>query len=263
MKTFDLWETLPENRSENTKLVYYPAVKKATDSTIVIFPGGGYSHLAEHEGRGYAEFLNTLGMDAFVCLYCVAPNRHPQEILDARRAVQFVRKNAEEFGINPEKVGVMGSSAGGHLTATISTLLDMYPEVLTKPDAVDAMDFIPNFQVLCYPVISLMDDFGHTGSGHNLLGSTEMDIPFRKYLAPHKMIHDKTPPAFIWHTLEDGAVPVENSLHYAAALHQKNIDAELHVFPFGPHGLGLAPAMPHVAQWSGLFANWLRLKNFL
>ena len=157
----------------------------------------------------------------------------------------------------------MGSSAGGHLAATLCTNLDMFRETLTTPDATDALDFIPDFQILCYPVISLMPDFGNTGSGDNLLGDKDFENPLRKHLAPHKSVHDKTPPAFIWHTLADNAVPVENSLHYAAAMHQKEIDAELHVFPFGPHGLGLAPALPHVTQWSGLLTNWLRMKEIL
>ncbi len=263
MKTFNLWENLPENKPKNTLLEYYPAENKATDTAVIIFPGGAYTHLASHEGQGYAEYFNTIGMDAFVCSYSVAPNRHPLPLLDARRAVQFVRQNASEFGINPQKIGVMGSSAGGHLTASLCTMLDRFPEALTRPDVVDAVDFIPNFQILCYPVISLLPDFGHTGSGDNLLGDSDFNNPLRKYLAPHNLVHDKTPPAFIWHTMEDGAVPVENSLHYTSALHQKGIDGELHVFPFGPHGLGLAPANPHAAQWSALLTNWLKMKNFL
>ncbi|MBQ2968569.1 MAG: alpha/beta hydrolase [Clostridia bacterium] len=263
MKTFNLWETLPEKKQGNTVIEYYPAKNKVTDATVIVFPGGGYHHRAPHEGQGYAEFLNNNGMDAFVCQYAVNPELYPLPLLDARRAVQFVRKNAEEFGIDPKKIGVMGSSAGGHLVASLSTVLDFFPEALTAPDETDALDYIPDFQILCYPVISLLPDFGHTGSGDNLLGNNDFENPLRKYLAPHKLVHDKTPPAFIWHTMEDGAVPVENSFHYASALHKKGIDGEVHVFPFGPHGLGLAEKIPHTAQWSGLLIHWLKMKNFL
>lgn len=251
------WESVPGMCKEDPILEYYPTEENKNDKTaVVIFPGGGYHIRAPHEGKGYAEYLNTLGIDAFVCEYRVTPNFYPLPLLDARRAVQYVRANAEKFGINPKKIGVMGSSAGGHLAATLCTVFDIYDNVLLNKDKTDEVDFIPNFQILCYPVISLKD-FGHQRSKNNLLGDKSNDEELVYRLSAHNSVNKKTPKAFIWHTFDDNIVNVNNSLSYAQALKKFSIDCELHIFPNGSHGLGLAQHDNSVGQWSALLKNWL------
>ncbi|MBQ7039512.1 MAG: alpha/beta hydrolase [Clostridia bacterium] len=262
MKQMNLWENIPGMCEEVPVIEYYPAENKKTDATIVILPGGGYTHRAQHEGKGFAEFLNEFGMDTFVCHYRVSPHRHPLPVLDARRAVQFVRYHANEFGINPEKVGIMGSSAGGHLAASVCTLQDEFDDVLTEKDAIDNENYIPDFQILCYPVIALVD-YGHMGSAENLTGDKNKYAKKRYELSCHNNVHEKTPKAFIWHTITDPAVPIQNSLAYVGALREKEIPAELHVFPYGGHGMGVAAKEPHIAQWTTLLKNWLILNELL
>ena len=263
MISTNLWNKLPGESEFIPTLEYYPAENKTTDATIVILPGGGYSGRAQHEGKGYAEFLNELGMDAFVCQYRVSPDRHPLPLLDARRAVQTVRFRAEELDINPSKIGIMGSSAGGHLSATLCNITEEYPDVLTEKDEIDELPYLPDFQVLCYPVISIEKEFGHTGSGTNLFGDSSFDNPERAELSIQKHINPNAPSAFVWHTLTDQAVPVENSLSYIRALHENGIEAELHIMPYGVHGLGLAQNDPHISTWTQSFVNWLRYKGFI
>lgn len=257
METIKLWNNIPGMCEEEPVLEYYPAVRKTSKAAVVIFPGGGYRHRAPHEGQGYAQYFNALGMDAFVCEYRVFPHSHPLPLLDARRAVQFVRANAEKYGIDPEKIGVMGSSAGGHLAATVSTVFDRFDEVLDEKDEIDEVDFIPDFQILCYPVIALCG-FGHQGSKNNLLGDKKDDEALTESLCAQNRVTEKTPKAFIWHTFDDPVVNIKNSLSYASALKDFAIDCELHVFPNGPHGLGLAQENNSVSQWAELLKNWLK-----
>lgn len=262
MKTLNLWKNIPGMCEEVPVLEYYPAENKTTKATVVILPGGGYAVRAPHEGKGYAELLNSFGMDAFVCEYRVAPHRHPLPLLDARRAVQVVRSLSDELDLDCDKVGIMGSSAGGHLAASVCTYQGEFPDILVQKDEIDSINWLPDFQILCYPVIAL-NDFGHKGSGDNLLGHTDLYSPDRYKLSCQNNVHEKTPKAFIWHTFEDGGVPVQNSLTYVSELRRNNVYAELHVFPYGEHGLGIAPENPHVAQWTGLLKNWLKLNNLL
>lgn len=257
MQIENLWNVIPGYAEVTPTIEYYPAESKTTDTAIVIFPGGGYHNLANHEGQGYAELLNSFGMDAFVCKYRIKPHCHPLPLLDGRRAIQWVRFHAEKFNINPHKIGIMGSSAGGHLAACVCTITEEYPDVLTSPDEIDKVSYLPDFQVLCYPVIAL-NDFGHYGSGNNLLGNEDLYSPQRYALNTFSRVHEKTPEAFIWHTMNDPVVPVQNSLSYVSALRAKEIPAELHIFPDGRHGMGIASDSPHVAQWTSLFKNWLK-----
>ncbi|MBQ4354015.1 MAG: alpha/beta hydrolase [Clostridia bacterium] len=252
MKTLQMWDKIPALDGEAPVLEYYPAENKKTDAAVVIFPGGGYAHRAKHEGEGYALFLNSIGMDAFVCEYRVSPYRFPVPLLDARRAVRYVRANAEVFGLSPEKIAVMGSSAGGHLAALVSTYTD--PIEYETDDAVDALSPIPNATILCYPVCHQPDEskVAHVGSYLNLMGE---DKEYAK-VSPDLLVSDTTPTAFIWHTSDDAGVNVINSYLYASALRRHNISHEMHIFPKGPHGLGLAEKLPHVAQWAPLMKNW-------
>ena len=255
METYMLWK---ENQQHNATIEWYAPETKKSDAAVVIFPGGAYKMLAPHEGQGYAEFLNSIGITAFVVSYTLAPERFPLQLLDARRAVRFVRANAEKFGVDKEKICVMGSSAGGHLTALVST----YTKAIAGEgvDEIDNESYFPNMQILCYPVISSDKAIAHTGSYINLLGE---DVQNWEDYDPSLLVHENTPKAFIWHTASDGSVKVLHSYRYASALYEKGIACEVHVFPWGPHGSGLAENIPHVAQWAKLLENWFKYYEFL
>lgn len=250
-----LYETYPAEWEEIPEITAYIPAEKKCNGAVVIFPGGAYRGRAAHEGKGYAEFLRSKGICAFDVAYRVSPHRFPLELLDARRAVRWVRAHAAEYGIDKDKIAVMGSSAGGHLAAMVSTYID--PIEFEGLDSVDAEDYLPNAQILCYPVIGNPTDcwFAHKGSYLNLLGSTDADA--RMKVDPLLNANKTTPQAFIWHTAADVGVNMENSLRYASVLHRFEIPVELHIFPDGGHGLGLAEKLPHTAQWSGLLVNWL------
>ncbi len=248
MKQFALWD---ESLGTGVTIEYYPPIQKSTDVAVVIFPGGGYRALAKHEGEGYAQLLNTFGITAFVVKYRIFPNHFPAPLLDARRAMRLVRFKAEEFGIDKNKVLAMGSSAGGHLTALLSTYCE---DIGEEKDELYQESYLPNGQILCYPVISSDESISHKGSFEKLLGDL---YEKRKQYSPELLVNETTPPAFIWHTAEDGGVSCINSYRYAEALAMQKIPVELHIFPHGVHGLGLAPQFPHVAQWATLLRNWI------
>lgn len=257
----NLWENAPGKCEEVPSIVPYIPQEKKCDAAVVIFPGGGYGGRAAHEGQGYAEFLNKFGITAFVVNYRVKPHTFPLELLDARRAVRFVRAKAAEYGIDKNKIAVMGSSAGGHLAALVSTY--------TKPinfeglDEIDNENFLPNAQILCYPVIShpAGDGVAHAGSYLNLLGDNYAAMA--KEVDPALNVTEATPKAFIWHTANDPGVNVINSYNFATALRRNCVSCEMHIFPNGMHGLGLAPNNPHVAQWANLLINWFKEISWL
>jgi len=203
----------------------------------VICPGGGYGGLANYEGEHYARFLNELGIVGFVLKYRLGSSgyRHPIMLQDAARAIRTLRARAAEWKLNPQRIGIMGSSAGGHLASTLLTHFDS-----GKPDAADPIDrqsSRPDLGILCYPVIT-MGEFTHQGSRNNLLGSDPSPELVRE-LSNELQVTKETPPCFIWHTDEDKAVPVENSLHFAQALRKAGVPFDLHVYQKGVHGLGL------------------------
>lgn len=248
MKQFKLWE---ENSQVETTIDYYEPLQKASDIAVVIFPGGGYFYLAKHEGEGYAHLLNSFGITAFVVNYRVFPNYFPKPLLDARRAIRFVRSNAQKFAINKEKIYAMGSSAGGHLVALLSTYLKDIGEI---KDDLYKESFLPNGQILCYPVISADERIFHSSSFINLLGERYIE---KDEYSPELLVNKTTPPAFIWHAADDSSVPVMNSYRYAQALSVQGISHELHVFSEGGHGAGIAPQWKIVNQWVNLLQNWL------
>ena len=255
IEVMDLWKNVPGLNLETPKITAYIPQKKVSDCAVIILPGGGYASRAPYEGAGYAEFFCKKGIVSFVVDYRVAPHEFPLPLLDSRRAVKFVRYNAEKYGVDKNKIAIMGSSAGGHLAALTSTY---FQEIeIDYKDVVDEEDFLPNAQILCYPVIKLLGKGKtHLGSGKNLLAERHAEMG--EELSPHLIVSERTPKAFIWHTANDTTVPVGNSLDYAKSLQSYNIPVELHIFPNGRHGLALAEDSPHVAQWASLLINWLK-----
>jgi acetyl esterase/lipase len=229
---------------------------------VLVLPGGGYGDCSDQEGDPVAGWLNGLGISAFVLDYSVAPTRYPQALYDARRAMQYIRANAERFKIDPERVGVIGFSAGGHLAASLSNLYAEKNESVL--DALEQVSARPDLCILSYPVIS-WGEFRHQGSLENLLGEDPAPALIEK-TSMELAVHSETPPTFVWHTAEDGGVPVENSYLYAMALQKNDVPHELHVYPHGGHGLGLATLFdrrdPHVTQWRQACERWLFLQGF-
>lgn len=222
---------------------------------IVIFPGGAYKGRAAHEGVDIAKFFNTKGFHAAVVEYRVTPNYHPAPLADAQRAVRIVRANADEWQVDPNRIVTCGFSAGGHLCASNLLLPDAYSDTYSS-DEVDRVDCHPNGAILCYPVIFITEEIGHVGSGKNLLGERYEEEKDVFSLAQY--ITEKTPPVFLWHTSEDASVNVKNSLVFGEHLRDCGIPFELHVFPKGKHGLGLAPQYPDVSKWAELAADWIK-----
>ena len=245
-----------EEKDIPTLTPFFPDPAKATGATMVVLPGGGYGGLASHEGKDYALWLNQAGITAFVLKYRLgsAGYRHPVMLNDAARAIRTVRAHAAEWKLDPKRIGIMGSSAGGHLASTMLTHFDAGKSDAT--DEIEKQSSRPNLGILCYAVIT-MGEFTHQGSKNNLLGKNPPE-DLVKLLSNELQVTTQTPPTFLWHTAEDGAVPVENSLMFAAALHKANVPFELHVYQKGNHGIGLANGHP----WTHECLNWLKLQHF-
>ena len=243
---------------------YLPAPEKATGAAIVICPGGGYGGLAPHEGADYARFLNEQGIAGFVLKYRLGSSgyRHPVMLQDAARALRTVRARAGEWKLDPQRIGIMGSSAGGHLASTLVTHYDA-----GKPDSADPIErqsSRPNLGVLCYAVIS-MGEFAHKGSRKNLLGENPSPELMREVSNELHVTKD-TPPCFIWHTWEDKGVAVENSLQFAAAMQKAAVPFDLHIYQQGGHGMGLGtrqwdPEKRH--PWTQDLVFWLKVQGFV
>ncbi|MFL6212286.1 MAG: alpha/beta hydrolase [Blastocatellia bacterium] len=238
---------------------YLPPRARATGAAVVICPGGGYQMLADHEGRPVAEWLNSIGVTAFVLKYRIAPRyHHPSPMLDAQRALRTVRARAAEWGIDPRRIGILGFSAGGHLASTAATHFDA-----GKADSADAIERVssrPDLVILIYPVITMREQT-HGGSKRNLIGE-HPDPQLIALMSNEEQVTKETPPAFLIHTVNDEAVPVENSLLFAAALRRAGVPYEMHLYERGPHGFGLAPNDPVLSSWPERCADWLRLHSF-
>lgn len=263
MTEFKLWgneipyfdEKIKNESNENTnKMYFFGAQTSKKVPTVVIFPGGGYSCRADdHEGKQTAAMFNKAGYNAAVVEYRVTPYHYPAELIDAQRAVKILRYNADKLNIDAEKIIVCGYSAGGHL-AGITALL---PDICNVcGDEIDKMSAEINGAILGYPVCSSDEKIAHIGSFRNLLGE-ENYLSFGEF-SLEKRVTEKTCPFFIWHTAADDCVPVENSLVLANALISKKVPCELHIYPFGSHGLGLAPEVPHLTTWYDLAAKWIK-----
>lgn len=223
---------------------------------VVVLPGGGYRNRAAHEGAPIAQFFNTQGLHAVVVDYRVHPNRFPSGLSDVQRVVRTVRQHAKEWNIDPDRIVICGFSAGGHLAASSILYGDVYSSVLDSKDEADSLDHMPNGAILCYPVISVENDFGHEPSGKYLLGEKYEECKKDFFLAKH--ITEKTPKVFMWHTSDDQTVNVKNSLVFGEYLRDNGIPFELHVYPHGKHGLGLAPDHDDVKAWATLAADWVK-----
>lgn len=225
---------------------------------IAVFPGGGYGGRAFGEGEPVALWLNTIGISAFVVDYRVSPYRHPCPLLDAKRAIRTIRSRAKEWNIDTNRVGALGFSAGGHLVSTLGTHYDSGKEEAADP--IERESSKPDLLILCYPVISFGEK-GHRGSMHNLLGA-QPDELLVKALSNENNVTRETPKTFLWHTANDEAVPVDNSLLFAQALSDNGVPFALHVYPYGVHGLKLAEEYPQPRLWLKECELWLRDEGF-
>ena len=252
-----------EDKDVPTLTPYWPDPAKATGASVVICPGGGYGGLAAHEGKDYALFLNHHGIAGFVLKYRLGSGgyKHPAMMNDVNRAIRIVRSNAADWKLDPKRIGVMGSSAGGHLASTALTHYDA-----GKSDAKDVIERAssrPDLGILCYPVIS-MGVHTHQGSKNNLLGK-DPSPELVKLLSSELQVTKDTPTCFVWHTWEDKGVKIENALGFVSALQANNIRFDFHVFEKGPHGIGLGarefnPDKWH--PWTTALAGWLKVQGF-
>lgn len=261
-----LWEAdapgaLGSRPQDIPTLTPFPAdAAKRTGATMLIFPGGGYGNLAEHEGTGYAEWFAAHGIDAYVLKYRLGSNgyRHPIMLGDAARALRMVRSFAKRDGLDPARVGVIGSSAGGHLASTLATHFDAGQRDATDP--IERESSRPDLAILCYPVITL-GEFAHAGSRKNLLGDNP-SAELVAQLSNELQVTKDTPPCFVWHTVEDQTVPVENSLQFAAALRRAHVPFSLHIYEKGAHGLGFGRPGREAPPWADQLVYWFKERGF-
>jgi acetyl esterase/lipase len=262
-----LWEgsapgALGTDAADKPTLTIYRAPRVANGTAVIVAPGGGYSVLAmDHEGRQVAYWFNAMGVSAFVLKYRLGPKyHHPTELGDARRAIRTVRARAQEFAVLPDRIGMMGFSAGGHLTATAGTHFDAGKT--DAPDPIDRVSSRPDFLILGYPVISSDPAIAHAGSFKNLLGE-HPEPRLLEDLSNDLRVTPETPPTFLFHTDADTGVPAENSVRFYLALRKAKVPAEMHIFENGPHGVGLALNDPTLSAWPTLLMNWLRGRGLL
>jgi len=246
-----------------TLVPYLPAKESRTGAAVIVCPGGGYSRLADHEGGPVAEWLNSVGVAAFVLKYRhTARYPHPAPLQDAQRAVRTLRARAAEWGLDPSRVGILGFSAGGHLASTAGTHFDAGRADAADP--VERQSSRPDLMILIYPVITMREKT-HAGSRRNLLGA-DPKPELVALLSNEEQVTKETPPAFVVHTVNDAGVPVENSLMFVSALRRAGVPFELHLYERGPHGFGLgnrgAAPDPVLSTWPAHCAAWLRLRNF-
>jgi len=251
--------TAPEDQPSLTPFLL--AKGSGPGTAVIICPGGGYQNLAmDKEGYQVAHWLNSIGVSAFVLQYRLGPRyHHPSELQDAQRAIRLVRSRAAEYGLQADRIGIMGFSAGGHLASTAGTHFDA-----GNPQAADPIDRAgsrPDFLVLCYPVISFTS-YVHRGSMTFLLGENP-DPKLVERLSNELQVTAQTPPAFLFHTDADKTVPVENSVLFYLAMRKAGVPAELHVYEHGSHGVGLAQSDPALSSWPGRLADWLRGRGLL
>jgi acetyl esterase/lipase len=247
---------------DRPSLTIFRATRQPSGTAVIVAPGGSYTGLSmNHEGRFVAGLLAASGVTAFVLKYRLGPRyHHPIELGDAQRAIRLVRTRAADFGISPDRIGMMGFSAGGHLTATAGTHFDAGASGAADP--IDRASSRPDFLILAYPVISFDPAIVHANSMRNLLGERP-DAKLVDDLSNDLRVTPQTPPTFLFHTNADAGVVPEHSVRFYLALRRNNVPAELHIFENGPHGVGLALNDPALSAWSTLLREWMRGRGLL
>ncbi|HEY4786004.1 MAG TPA: alpha/beta hydrolase [Bacteroidales bacterium] len=249
--------------TDPTLTCYFAPKDKANGAAVIICPGGGYTRLAiDHEGYQVAAWFNELGVTAFVLKYRLPSDAIMQDksigpLQDAQEAIRILRRNAKEWGINPEKVGIIGFSAGGHVASTASTHFDdkVY-------DVTDNTSARPDFSILVYPVISMDSVITHRGSRDNLLGKKPSEELVKRF-SNELQVTKNTPPTFLVHATDDHTVPVLNSINYLLALRKNGVPGELHIYEKGGHGFGLGRSKGTESTWPEACKNWLKARGIL
>lgn len=243
-------------------MAYLPVPGKATGSSVIVCPGGGYGNLCEdREGEAVAEWFQALGVAGFVLRYRIAPRyHHPAPLMDARRAIRTVRANCAAWGLDPKRVGIMGFSAGGHLASTAGTLFEEGQP--GSADPVEREDSRPDFLILAYPVITLKPPYAHMGSRRNLIGDSPSDELIEQ-LSTETRVTSRTPPTFLMHTDADKAVPCENSVFFYLALRKAGVPSEMHIYAEGGHGVDLAKGHPTLGNWPERLRLWMGVRGLL
>jgi acetyl esterase/lipase len=249
------------NVGEPTLTVYGPAVDRPNGTAVIVCPGGGYVRLSmQREGEQYAAWLGTLGITSFVLKYRMQEFGHPAPLRDVLRAVRIVRSQAARYHIRPDRIGVMGSSAGGHLAASAGTLFD---NPLGRTGApLDQVSARPDFLMLLYPVITMEDPAAHAGSRRALLGPHPSAADVR-LMSVEKQVTSATPPTLLIHTQEDRTVPVENSILFYQALTRAHVPAEMYLFEHGSHGMGMRAGLGTASDWPQRAQAWLKARGLL
>ena len=272
-QTMELWQggvpgvTLKAD-GDVPKLILRKVKSDQPTAGVVILPGGGYGgHAIGHEGHDFADWFESMGVTSVICTYRLRGKGnagkgygHPVPMQDAQRAIQTMRANAKQWNLDPNRIGVIGFSAGGHLCSTVSTQFNE-----GEPASVDPIARVssrPDFSILCYPVIGFDKPYTHLGSQRNLLGANP-DPKLVASLSNESRVTSKTPPTFLFHTAEDKPVPVQNSVQYYLSCIQHNVPVEMHLFPEGRHGLGLATQQAGANQWPALCKDWLKRRGIL
>jgi acetyl esterase/lipase len=251
-----------EKVTDPSLYVYLPPADKATGTAVLICPGGGYAALAfNHEGNAIAKWLNENGIAGIILKYrlpsdLIMKKKSIGPLQDAQEALRTIRRNAAKWNIDPQKIGVMGFSAGGHLASTLSTHYD--EKVYEVKDSTSAR---PDFSILLYPVITMDSSFTHAGSRRNLIGEDPGDEVVKRF-SNELQITENTPPAFLVHSGDDNSVPVKNSIVYYEGLKKYNIPSELHIFQKGGHGYGLATGRDTQSAWPALCLSWMKSLGF-
>lgn len=246
---------------EPTLEVFLPTKQNATGKAVIICPGGGYRVLCyDWEGTDIAKWFNSKGIAAFVLKSRLPLSKslivpHEAPLQDAQRAIRWVRHHAEEFNVNSNQIGVMGFSAGGHLASTLGVQFDTPNNFKTQP--MDTISARPDFTILIYPVVTMKDDYTHKGSQNNLLGKHASEALKIKY-SNELHVTENTSPTFMVHSGDDNAVPVDNSLQLYKALNDRGVNAEMHIYPYGGHGFGLALGSGPLETWPDRLYDWLQ-----
>jgi len=228
---------------------------------VIICPGGGYEFLSyTREGQQYAQWLSSLGITAFVLKYRLSDYGHPAPLQDVLHAIRLVRSQAAKYGIAPDRIGIMGSSAGGHLAASASTLFNH--SAGRAGDALDAVSARPDFALLMYPVITMEAPAVHAGSRNALLGARPPSA-LVQLMSLEKQVSAETPPTLLFHSQDDGLVPVDNSILYFQALTRAKVPAAMVVFEHGGHGMAMRSGLGTASHWTRRAEEWLRDRKLI